>query len=230
MDINSDVWNWCAASSGSFQHFDWRNNLRDAKDIEIYDKIKILDKKPATIIVKKYLKEMYVEQKKNIYSFKKYILKSLDKDFLEACEWLENVTKNPLAVKGYEFIITTFPRCPYNSSTGTIFINFSRYNKVMNPISLFLHEALHFQFHHYWQHNKNSPVSKLSNDDFHFLKESLTVILDDELIPLIGKADWGYPKHQAFRKELHKEWLKHHDFDKLVDFGLKKLPEFLVKS
>lgn len=230
LDINRDAWNWYDATKGNFQSFDWRSNLRDDKDIEIFDKIKILNKKDAEIIIKKYLKLKYKNEILGINKYKKAIKIELDKNFYEACDWLQKVTKKSLAVKDYKFIITTFPRCPYDYRTGLIFINYFKNFVSINPISLFLHEALHFQFHHFWQQDKDSPISKLSDYDFNFLKESLTVILDDDLKPLMSKADKGYPAHQSFRKELHKEWLKNHDFDKLVDFGLKKLPEFLLKG
>ncbi len=90
------------------------------------------------------------------------------------------------------------------------------------PMGTFLHEALHIQFHNYWQNNPNSAVSKLSAKNFETLKESLTVILDNVLVPFIEIYDRGYAEHHAFRQKLHHEWKKHHDFDKLVDFGVKE--------
>lgn len=91
------------------------------------------------------------------------------------------------------------------------------------PIDGFLHEALHFQFYFYWRLDKNSPVHKLNEDEFDYLKEALTVILDEELKPIITLPGCSYPQQIKFRNVLHKHWKKYHDFDKLVKFGLKKL-------
>jgi len=98
------------------------------------------------------------------------------------------------------------------------------------PIDNFLHEGLHFQFTHYWYENKNSPVSKLKYEDFDYLKEALTVVLNDkEPKSIMSVPDQGCPSQEKFRKLLYKNWQKHHDFDKLVDFRLSKLDNFKNK-
>jgi hypothetical protein len=94
------------------------------------------------------------------------------------------------------------------------------------PLDGFLHEGLHFQFTYYWYENPKSEISKLDFDKFDYLKEALTIVLDDELKPLISIADKGYANQAGFRKALHAKWKKSHDFDELVDFGLKELPKF----
>lgn len=91
------------------------------------------------------------------------------------------------------------------------------------PIDGFLHEILHFQFNKYWRENKKSPVSKLSENDYFMIKESLTVILDNELEPIITLPDCSYPEFSDYRKLLHEEWKTSHDFDSLVRFALDNL-------
>ena len=94
------------------------------------------------------------------------------------------------------------------------------------PIDSFLHEGLHFQFQFYWREDKNSPVSELNDDEFDYLKEALTVVLDEELAPVITVPNMGYPNQTEFRKLLHREWKKHHNFHGLVEYGLMLLPRF----
>lgn len=91
----------------------------------------------------------------------------------------------------------------------------------------FLHELLHFQFIHYWRNNTDSQVSKLSDEQFEWLKESLTIILDEDFLPLIEFKDKGYEIHKPYRMALYEFWKANHDFDKLVNFGIKILPDFV---
>ena len=91
---------------------------------------------------------------------------------------------------------------PYNFDKGF----FGYYYDSPNPLAkTFMHEVLHFQFIAYWRNNHKSPVSKLSQDQFAFLNESLTVVLDDNLKSTIDSADQGYDLHKAFRKILHED-------------------------
>lgn len=229
-DIDKDSWNWYGASQNISHGFDWRNNIYDDKDRTVFDQIKKLDEIGAMSVLREYISEKYIRQAEKINNFEETLSQELDIKLDQACDVIEKITNRKLYIKEFSINLTTFPRCPYNHKVGTIFIYISEKASRKKSIDLFMHEVLHFQFHHYWQENSESPVSKLSHSEFNFLKESLTVILDDDLKPLIDSADRGYPAHQEFRKELHKEWLRHNDFDKLVDSGLKKLPEFLSKG
>jgi hypothetical protein len=139
-----------------------------------------------------------------------------------ACKMLEKITKHELSCTKFMIALTTFPRAPYFAKTGLIYFNIYW----ANPIETFMHEVLHFQFEEYWRNNKKSAVAKLSEGDFQYLKEALTVVIDDEVRPIIRYIDKGYPAQKSYRELLHAEWQKHHNFDKLVDFGLSHLPEF----
>jgi hypothetical protein len=227
-DIKKDIWNWYDASQHSSHGFNWRNNLRDESEIKIYDQISKMNKKDAYKILEIFLKEKYVNQAEIIEKYTNNFKKELDEKFNLACEILEKITKQELFVKKYKFNLTTFPRCPYNQESGEIFFYISLDNSWTEPINNFLHEVLHFQFHHYWRDNPKSPVSKLSNEEFNYFKESLTVVLDEDLMPLIARPDRGYDMHRGFREVLHDNWKKHHDFDKLVEFGLEKLPDYIA--
>jgi len=70
------------------------------------------------------------------------------------------------------------------------------------------------------------PCNELNFKQFDWIKESLTVILDEDFYPIISKPDQGYEVHKEYRLRLHKFWENNKDFDKLVEFGLKILPKY----
>ena len=226
-DIKRDAWNWYDASQHDFSGFSWRDNLSDVADIKLFDEIVKLDEAEALIVLKDKIEESNLIRSEIWDRYLKYINSSFKDRFNDACVAIEKLTDRELFINEFNFILTTFPRCPYDEVTGEIFFYVTIKNNWVGVIDNFMHEVLHFQFINYWKNNPNSPVSKLTEDEFDFLKESLTVILDDSLIPLIEKPDYGYDIHKKFREILHNNWLTHHDFDKLVNFGLNELNNYI---
>jgi len=224
LDPKKDAWNWldsCGAnssSSGSSHGLDWSKRAPADVIVGINGK----SKKEAQTFIVKYLKQKYIDDGEKIKLFTKKLKTIFDKNMTAACEKLEKVMGKPIYRDNFTIYLTTFPRGPYNYYDGSYY----EYIGWNNPIMGFLHELSHFQFIHYWRNNPNSDVSKLTNNQFQWLKESLTMILDKELLPLIERVDEGYEIHMPLRKELHKFWQKNHDFDKLVEFGLKILPKY----
>ena len=165
-----------------------------------------------------------------LIKFQAQLERQLGERFVLVCQAVECLTNKPLFLTEYHFLLTTFPRLSYNyyDNIGEVFVYATLDEHANDPILMFMHECLHFQFHGYWQHNPDSIVSKLSNDKFEILKESLTVILDDELKPLITHIDEGYAEHRILRQKLHKHWQKYHDFSTLVEFGSNLLCEKLT--
>ena len=230
-DHEKDATNWYEVTRDhSFQGFNWRDCLERSEDIQLFDTIASLPDDQAMACARQKLKEYYKTHRVRIAAFKTWMQQEFDQKFMAACNCLEKITQKPLAIKKYTFLITTFPRCPYfcdcGKQEGGTYFYVTTPDSGDDLITDFLHEALHFQFHAYWQHNPKSKVSKLSANQFDFLKESLTVIIDDELKPLISGADRGYPNHQAFRKLLHQKWAETHDFERLVLYGLANLKTF----
>ena len=133
------------------------------------------------------------------------------------------LTGKPLYRNDFTTFITTAPRAPYNYANGYTWLPVGW----LDPVKIFMHELLHFQFIHYWRMDSKSEISKLSNEQFEYLKESLTVILDDDLIPIIQSPDKGYEKHKDFRQELYVFWKENKDFEKLVQFGLGVLSKYI---
>lgn len=221
-DKKQDAWNWYAVSRSPVAFgFAWRDNL-SGEHRDFFDKIVKLPTKSAKTEINGWLEKDYRNNHNFYKSQKEKFRQEFEHNFQKAYEVLEKITGKSLYKNHATIYLTTFPRGPYDYQNGAFWFCFSW----INPIRNFLHEWLHFQFIHYWQEDPKSAVSKLSKDDFEFIKESLTVVLDDNLKPLIVSADKGYPSHQAFRKLLHRHWARYHDFDELVDYGVKHLPEF----
>jgi hypothetical protein len=102
-----------------------------------------------------------------------------------------------------------------------------------DPLRAALHEISHFQFTHYWRENSESEVSKMSFEAFDYLKEALTIILDEDFVQdgIISAPDRGYLRHQELRKKLTEKWQETHNFDELVNFGVQELSNsnYLIK-
>lgn len=223
-DLDLDVWNWVDGSHIKSHGKAWRDNLRDENDKALFDLVAKMAPKDA----EKYLyKELPLRYKSNVEYYNKRqqrIDEVFSAKFDKACNKLIEITGKHLYYQDYTIKLTTFPKGPYNFDEGF----FGYYYDNPNPLAkTFMHEVLHFQFIAYWGNNPKSSVSKLSQEQFHFLNESLTVVLDDDLRSIIGSADQGYDLHKPFREILHEHWAKYHDFDKLVDFGLDDLEKFI---
>jgi hypothetical protein len=218
-NLDKDVWNWYDATrNAGFEGLSWRDNTKDSFRDE-FDKISELPDEEAKKEAKKFVEKLHKEKASEYNSLKWWIENEFNKKFNKACGWLKEITKHELVCDNFTVLLTTFPRADEFMNKGEVF--FCIY--WVNPIENFLHEILHWQFQKYWRENPDSPVSRLNNNEWEFLKESLTVIIDCDAKPLVNFEDSGYPAHQDFRNILHKEWQKHHDFEKLVDFGLKEL-------
>lgn len=224
-DLDQDIWNWYYGASD----LDNPDQLVGDDDRCIFKEIQGFEKiDQAKPILTPFLQAKIDDTNSNLNKFIKTTKSEFVEKFNYACDVLEKITKHPMALDEFTFFVTTYPRMTVFFEEGIIFIYAKIDDKLWGmPIDGFLHEGLHFQFNKYWRENSKSPVSKLSEDDYFIIKESLTVILDEELKPIITLQDCSYPEFADYREILHKHWKKHHNFDQLVDFGLEKLPEFI---
>lgn len=210
LDVKYDMWNWYDACNRTGFGIDWKGRV----DMAITTRVAGRSKKEAYLFLEPYLTELY-QNDKRLKAQRDFIERRFAEEFENACEKLVELTGRPLLRNNFTLYLTTFPRAPYQYETGSMAVVMS----FINPIANFMHEVLHFQFIHYWRENEASKVAQLSDDDFEMLKESLTVILDESLVPLIERADRGYSIHKDFRKKLHIFWCKNRDFDALIDYG-----------
>lgn len=223
VDVYKDAVNYWGACNHSIQSKDWTTSM----DPNVVEEVRGKTREEANKFLIPYLQEKHLEKTLEIERFKQFALKEFSEKFETACNKLKQV------MCGYEIyrndftiFITTISRQPYNKENGWIWMGINN----TDPIRTFLHELCHFQFIHYWQENTDSPVSKLSPEEFNYLKESLTMILDDDFFPIIRAVDRGYEAHQSFRAVLKEFWSKNKDFNALVDYALKRLPEFISKQ
>ena len=219
LDINKDAWNWYDACAGEGSHgMDWSKRA----PVEVVKNVRNKSRNEAYEYIDKYLKNKYSDEKDKIERGTEFIKSRYEKDFLKACQKLESVIGKPIYRNDFTIYLTTFQRAPYNYHEGLLYTCVDW----VKPIAVLMHELSHFQFIHYWRNNPNSPVSELSFAEFEWLKESLTIILDEDFFPLIEAADSGYELHKKFRDELRVFWMSNHDFDKLVDSGISLLPKY----
>lgn len=228
-DIKKDIWNWQGALEDYFDDKNYAENIkRYSSDAEqkIVEQIVGIDQKTAKLVLEPYLLGQKLDSNSQLNKFIKLAKLEFKNKYKDACIALEKITGRPMMSDKFTFYVTTFPRMPYFYDEREIFMYTSTDGVWGMPIDGFLHEGLHFQFINYWQNDKTSPVSKLDDDKFFYIKEALTVILDEELMPTITLPDCSYQYMQPFRDILHAHWKKHHDFNKLVEFGLKELPKY----
>lgn len=228
-DINSDMWNWRGGTKDSMFGQSAINRIKNINDRKVANQIANINKSPAEAILKPYLKAQKDDPNSNLNKFIKIAEKDFKDKYIDACITLEKITKRPMVSNEFIFYVTTFPRMTVFFDTFEIFMYASTKGVWGMPIDGFLHEAHHFQFNHYWRQNPDSPVSKLSEDEFTYLKEALVITNDEDLKPLVTVPDRGYKSQKDFCELLHKYWKKYHDFDKLVDYGLKNLNKFINK-
>lgn len=217
LDIDKDAWNWWDACNKVSFGMDWKQRIKP----ELREQIVGKTQKEANLFLIPYLENLYKKKDKKISKFIGKTKKIFDEKLENACVRIESVMGRPIYRKDFTLYFTMFPRAPYNPKTGSIWLSY----RCKDPVGLFFHELCHFQFIYYWR-NKNTNVKKLPLDQFEFLKESLTVILDKDFLDIIEEEDDGYPIHKEFRSILKKHWQNNHKFEELVEYGLKNIDKF----
>jgi len=210
-----DAWNWWEACNHISYGTDWKKRVPQ----KIWEEIHGKTFREACDFLLPYLRRYYKEHDKELRLISKEVQSLFTQYGQEACILMEDVTKHPLYRKSFTCFLTTFPRCPYSFQKGYVWLCASWPAKCY--LGTFLHELLHFQFFAYYQNRKT--VKKLSLEQKEILKESLTVILNNEFLPYLCQKDKGYIPHQALRKQLSKFWSQNKNLDALIDFGVRLL-------
>jgi hypothetical protein len=208
IDLEKDAWNRRNACN-KVSH--WVNR-KEKIDISIAAKITGKTQDEANNFLFPYLKNFYKENEQNINNPTNLWQQIINKNINDACLKLEKTINKKLYKENFFWYITTFPRGPYNYETWSIWLYYNW--SIKYYIWFFLHELLHFQFIHDY---KNHPaIIDLNNDEFEFLKESLTIILNHELKEFLWKPDQWYIIHQKLREKLDLFWQNNKNFEELV--------------
>lgn len=219
LNTRNDAWNWWNGCNSVSHGTNWKKRIDSKLVTHIHKK----SQEEAFEFLLPFLKENYKKDRKFINQFRLNLISVFEKQFDQGCKNIERVMGKLLYRNSFTFYLTTFPRAPYYKEKGYIWIPI----KCKDPMSIFLHELCHFQFIHYWRENPNSGVSELSENQFEYLKESLTMILDKDFLSIIKKPDEGYEIHEKFRKELTNFWQNNKNFDELVKFGIERIGSYI---
>jgi hypothetical protein len=167
-----------------------------------YKKSKSFIKKFFSVIYSSGFIEIHTKSLNNSW-------KKIEKEYFKR---LKNITGKPFMIKKINAYITIAPRCPYDVSDKSFFVNFFA-NIPMN-LQTAGHEIMHLHFHE----NYFKDIEKqIGNEKTHDLKEALTVLLNIEFKDLWYIPDNGYDSHKKLREFIVQEWKKGKNFDKLLN-------------
>lgn len=215
LNIQKDARNRWNACNKSYQ---WMNRS-ERIDKEIADKLIDKTQEEAFLFLIPYLEELYKKNEDGLNKVLKFWQEKIDTDIDSACRRMENVTGKKIYKNDFIWYLTTFPRMPYNYKEGTIYICCMW--SIKNYMGNFLHELLHFQFIHYFTNHPSVVI--LNKDEFEFLKESLTFILNYEFKEFLWKEDIWYVKHKELREKMSLYWENNKKFEDLVIYWANEL-------
>jgi len=180
---------------------------------------------------------------KSFQEVKKYLVDTLDKGYFKDIkrvklklkiikhDWskiekeyfkrLAKITKNPIYTNKFRVYTTTIGRCPYFLKDNGFMINIFCSDGVNNTMA---HELMHLQFHYYYEDYLREIISK---EDFHHIKEALTVLLNIEFQDLLKYKDKGYPNHKKLREFILEQWKETKDLDLVVERCISNLKELV---
>lgn len=87
------------------------------------------------------------------------------------------------------------------------------------------HEIMHIEFQNAYSYGYFKKTG-LSVKQYNDLKESLTVLLNEEMSDILSKPDYGYKEHQELRNKISKLWKQNKNFSFLLD----NIIEFMIKG
>lgn len=215
IDINQDAWNWWQACNKISHGVDWKQRIEEPLRFELAGK----DQNEANAILLPYLERYYTDHQAELQTKLAEAQRLFDIQSPQAFKLMEKVTNKPIYRDSFTCFLTTFPRCPYSLEEGYVWLCALWPAKCY--LGTFLHELLHFQFLHYYA--RIPELGYLTSAQIDFLKEALTVILNDVFLPFMCQNDKGYEIHQELRAELKRFWEQNKDFYALILFGTEWL-------
>lgn len=217
---NHDAWSWVlVAKKKDAWGLNWRRQVAHMSD-ELLAQIVPLNFPQAQKIVGQYIASHPRQADKHkIIRLEITALQSawqnVEEKYFKA---LAKIMGKPLFRKDFVSYVTTGFMCPYNEKEGWFMV--SMWHSLPYSITTICHEVLHLQFLFYYK--KYLEQAGLKKEEIENLKEALTFLLNEpEFEQIILCQDEGYPEHRDLRKKLRRAWLKHKNFEKLVEQGTK---------
>lgn len=217
--IKTDAWNhWATANSKDTWGIDFTKRINP----KILKKIKEKPFEEVQDYLFSTLKNNYSRDndliKKRLTLIKKN-WKNVEKEYFKR---LKKITKNKIYTNNFYAVITTVGRCPYflKDDAFMIYIH-GDLDRINTGIA---HELMHLQFHYYYEDFLREIISK---EDFHHIKEALTVLLNIEFGDLITHEDMGYPSHQRLREFISEQWKETKDLNIVIERCIGNLKELI---
>lgn len=218
VDFQRDLWNWLSAISKKSSHgMNWERFIPEDLALKINNK----SQEEITGLVTDFLRGKYGIEKDSFIKYASDIQGEFNKITDQIFFTMERITEKPICRDSFTGFITTFPRGPYNTKEGFIWMIFDK--KRDWQIMAFIHELLHMQFEYYY---KEELLKTINIEQFDFLREAMTIIINQEFQDLTQEQDKGYPIHQEFRKYLIKLWEQKKDFSQFIYEAVKHIDDF----
>ncbi|MDP3052302.1 MAG: hypothetical protein Q8N42_02220 [bacterium] len=218
VDFQKDAWNWLNAISKKQSYgIDWQQFI----PLMLKKKISNKNEKEVANLVNSFLNKKYYTGKNRLIVYANSLQKSLNNVADNVFTTMEIVTEKPIYRKYFTGFVTTFPRGPYSMKEGYVWFIYNKSDEWQ--IKAFIHELLHMQFEYYY---KEALLKKINNEQFSFLKESMTVIINKEFAHIISEQDKGYAIHQEFRRYLLDLWEHRRGFSQFVNEAVKNIKKY----
>ncbi|MBI2645252.1 hypothetical protein HYW94_03725 [Candidatus Uhrbacteria bacterium] len=220
INFRNDLDNWMQAITKKQSH-----GILWECCIPIFLKEKMINKNNEEIaeIIESFLKEKYAVEDKALLKYAKHLEQILSGVSNKIFSIMERITEKSLYRNDFTGFITTFPRGPYNTESGYIWMIHDKDDQWQ--IGSFIHELLHMQFEYYY---KDELLQIIDEEHFSFLRESMTVILNKEFASIFPIDDKGYPLHKEFRKFLLELWGQRKSFSQFVHEAAKRMPDRII--
>ena len=218
VNFEKDLWNWTQAiQKGQSHGISWAQWIPNVVKEQIEEK----GTEEVTEIIRLFLKKKYAAEEKLFTDYAKHLETILRQISSRMFVLLEKITEKPIYRNEFTGFVTTFPRGPYYAKSGYIWFIYGKSDEWQ--VMACIHELLHMQFEHYY---KEKLKKQINEEQFSFLRESMTVILNEEFREITREIDKGYPMHQEFRKHLLTLWKQRQNFQEFVENAVKEVGKF----
>jgi len=219
LDAEKDAWNWWHACNKVSHGVDWKTKI----SADIQKRIVSKSQKQAYSFLLPYLNQLHKQN--SLQARVRPLQNGFNKKQAALFATMEKLTKHKIYRNNFTCFLTTFPRFPYDYEKGYIWIS-SKHNLDFQ-LSIFIHELLHFQFFTYYGEKVWDAIGP---EKYQYLKEAMTVILNQEFKNVTSVKDQGYEIHKNLRQKFLKIWQQTKDMDLFIDSAIKTAKTLKVRE